>query len=81
MTREDIRSSLKNVFREIFDGRDIEPSDELTAKQVEGWNSVTHIDLICAIEEKFSFAFSTSEIARLQNVGELISVIEKKVKA
>lgn len=81
MTREDIRHSLKDVFREIFDGREIEPADELTAKQVDGWNSVTHIDLICAIEDKFSFAFSTSEIARLQNVGELISVIEKKVKA
>lgn len=80
MTREQIRHSLRDVFREIFDGRDIEPSDELTAKQVEGWNSVTHIDLICAIEDKFSFAFSTSEIARLQNVGELISAIEKKVK-
>lgn len=81
MTREQIRHSLKDVFREIFDGREIEPADDLTAKQVEGWNSVTHIDLICAIEDKLSFAFSTSEIARLQNVGELISAIEKKVKA
>jgi len=81
MTREDIRSSLKDVFRETFDGREIELADELTAKQVDGWNSVTHIDLICAIEEKFSFAFSTAEIARLQNVGELISVVEKKMKA
>ncbi len=78
MTRQEIRSSLKNVFREVFEGQEIDLADELTAKQVEGWNSVTHIDLICAIEDKFSFAFSTSEIARLQNVGELISVIEKK---
>jgi acyl carrier protein len=81
MTREEIRSSLKDVFREIFDGRDIEPADELTAKQVDGWNSVTHIDLICAVEDKFSLAFSTSEIARLQNVGELISTVEKKVNS
>lgn len=78
MTRQEIRSSLKDVFREVFEGQEIDLADELTAKQVKGWNSVTHIDLICAIEDKFSFAFSTSEIARLQNVGELISVIEKK---
>jgi acyl carrier protein len=78
MTREEIRLSLKDVFREVFDGLEIIPADELTAKQVEGWNSVSHIDLICAVEEKFSFNFSTSEIARLQNVGELITVIEKK---
>lgn len=78
MTREEIRLSLKDVFREVFDGQEITPSDELTAKQVEGWNSVSHIDLICAIEEKFLFNFSTAEIARLQNVGELITVIEKK---
>ena len=81
MTREDIRSSLQDVFRETYDGREIELADEMTSKQVDGWNSVTYIDLICTIEEKFSFAFSTAEIARLQNVGELISVVEKKMKA
>lgn len=81
MTRENIRHSLKDIFREVFEGLEIEPTDDLTAKQVDGWNSVTHIDLICAVEDKFSFSFSTSEIARLQNVGELISAIEQKVSA
>jgi acyl carrier protein len=81
MTREEIRSSLKDIFREIFDGLEIEPTDDLTAKQVDGWNSVTHIDLICAVEDKFAFAFSTSEIARLQNVGELITAVERKANA
>ena len=81
MTREEIRYSLKDIFREIFDGLEIEPADDLTAKQVDGWNSVTHIDLICAVEDKFSFAFSTSEIARLQNVGDLITAIERKANA
>jgi acyl carrier protein len=80
MTRDDIRITLKGMFSELFGASDIEPTDELTAKQVKGWNSVTHIDLICAIEEKFNFEFITSEIARLQNVGDLITVIERKAK-
>lgn len=81
MTREEIRHSLKDVFRDVFDGQEIEPVDELTAQQVDGWNSVTHIDLICAVEDRFSFTFNTAEIARLQNVGELISAIERKAQA
>ena len=44
---------------------------ELSAKDVDGWDSLTHIRLMLTIEKAFKIKFSTSEIGKLENVGDL----------
>jgi len=51
----------------------------MTANDVENWDSLTHIDLIVAIEKEFRVRFTTAEVSGLKNVGELESLVEKKV--
>jgi acyl carrier protein len=69
---------LNSVFRQVFDDDDININAKMTADDIEDWDSINHITLICGIEEKFEINFSTREIASLDNIGDLIRLIEAK---
>jgi acyl carrier protein len=79
MDRESIRITLSQIFGEVLNAPGITATDELTAADVPGWDSVTHIDMICAVEDKLGITFNTGDIARLANVGQLIDVIASKL--
>ena len=80
MELTEIYARLTKVFHEVFDDDAIVASPELTASDVEEWDSLRHIRLILSVEKAFQIRFSTSEISNLKNVGEFASVIQSKVK-
>ena len=73
-----IYSRLAGVFNEVFDDETIEVTPQLTAKDVDGWDSLTHIRLILSVEKEFKIRFTTSEIGNLENVGELVALIRAR---
>ena len=75
-----VKDKLTDICRDVFDDESLELHDGLTADQVNGWDSLTHINLIVAIERGFKIRFTTAEVSGLKNVGELRSLIENKVK-
>jgi acyl carrier protein len=79
----DIRAELQEIFRQVFDDPTIVLRDEMTAADVEGWDSVTHIDLLIAVERALGIKFATAEMSRLkepdQNIGSFIRMIESKL--
>ena len=81
----DIRAELQEIFRQVFDDPTIVLRDEMTAADVEGWDSVTHIDLLIAVERALGIKFATAEMSRLkepdQNIGSFIRLIESKLPA
>jgi acyl carrier protein len=76
MDEAQIYSRLTEIFEDVFDEDSIKITPELSAKDVDGWDSLTHIRLILTIEKAFKIKFSTSEIGRLENVGDLVSLIK-----
>jgi acyl carrier protein len=78
MDKSQIYIRLVEIFHDVFDEDSIKVTPELSAKDVDGWDSLTHIRLILTIEKAFKIKFSTSEIAKLQNVGDLVSLIETR---
>ena len=66
------------IFRDIFDRSDLVLSPGLTAKDVDEWDSLSHIRLVVSIEKEFGIKFALGELQSLQNVGEMIALIEKK---
>ena len=74
----DTKERLEEVFRDVFEDDEIEISNEMTADDIEEWDSLTHIQLIVAIEKEFGFKFTTIETINLKNVGELINLINSK---
>jgi acyl carrier protein len=75
----DIREKLTNIFREVFNEEALVLSDELTADDVDSWDSLSHVNLMIAIEIAFDIEFKQSEIQNFANVGELILGIEQKL--
>jgi acyl carrier protein len=78
MEKETILSEVQAIFRDILDEEDILLTEETTANDVEGWDSLTHIQLIVAIEKHFKIKFTSKEILSWKNVGEMVSCIKEK---
>jgi acyl carrier protein len=62
----------------VFDDSELKITPQLTANDVPGWDSLTNINLIFAIEREFKIKFALGEIQDLKNVSEMIVLIEKK---
>jgi acyl carrier protein len=77
MNEAQIYPPLAEIFEAVFD-EEIMVTPELSAKDVDGWDSLTHIRLILTIEKRFKIKFSASEIGKLENVGDLVSLIKQR---
>jgi acyl carrier protein len=74
----DTLTQLQEVFRRIFEDDALTISRATTAQDVEAWDSVQNVTLMLEVETEFKVRFSTSEMAYLKNVGDLVDLIEKK---
>ena len=74
-----IRDQLNKIFHDVFDDDSIHVTDDTTAKDIEEWDSLNHINLIVAVERSFRIRFTTREVNNLANVGEFIALIRSKV--
>jgi acyl carrier protein len=81
MEEAEIWKQLTEIFRDIFDDDTLVLRPEMTAADIEDWDSFNHINLIVATEAKFGIKFQTSEIESLRNVGHFVELIEKKLAA
>lgn len=79
MDEVQIYTQLSEVFQDVFDEDSISLTPSLSAKDVDGWDSLTHIRLLLTIERAFKIKFSTSEIGKLENVGDLVTLIKAKI--
>ena len=82
MKMDELKEQVQEIFRDVFDDPDLVLGDETTADDVDGWDSLTQVNLIIAIEKKLGVKFATAEISRLnddgQNVGTLLEMIKRK---
>lgn len=75
----DLTTRLTDVFRLTFNDETIELRDTMTADDIELWDSVSHIQLIFAIEDEFGIHLSTKDLENARNVGDMIRAIEKQL--
>ncbi len=79
----DIGARVQEIFRTVFSDPSIELRGDMTADDIDGWDSLAHINLIVALERGLGIKFATAEISRLkeagENVGGLIRLVEAKV--
>ena len=71
-------AKLSEVFQHVFDDDDLAISRETSARDVDEWDSLMHIDLVLNVEKEFGVRFSSSEVALLQYVGQLVDLIDSK---
>ena len=73
-----VTDQLTEIFRKVFHDEEIVVTPELTAAEVAGWDSLSHMLMITEVEQAFSIKFSLREINKLRNVGALVSLVENK---
>lgn len=78
MEKSQILEEVQEIFREVLDNEEIVLANDTTADDIEEWDSLTHIQLIVAIEKHFNIRFTSREILSWQNVGQLIDNIAAK---
>jgi acyl carrier protein len=71
--------TLNGIFRMVFDDDTIQIEPRMTANDIDGWDSLSHVNLITAVEAKFKIRFSQKELLTLKNIGDLLNHIDRKI--
>ena len=70
---------LNGIFQTVFDNDESNIQPEMTANDVDGWDSLSHVNLILAVEQGFGIRFAQRELLTFKNVGDLLRSIESKL--
>ena len=79
MNRNEIIEKLTAIFHDVFSDNTIVLCDDMTASDVENWDSLTHMFMITKVEEVFDIKFKLRELNKLKNVGDLCNTIAEKM--
>lgn len=80
MEKLEILAKVQDIFIDVLDNEEIKLIDETTADDVDEWDSLSHIQLIVAIEKQLKIQFTSKEILSWKNVREMINCIAKKLE-
>jgi acyl carrier protein len=69
---------LNGVFRQVFDDDTLVVTRNTTANDIEEWDSLTHMNLVMAVEQRFSIRFALGELQGLRHVGDMVDLVNKK---
>ncbi len=79
MDRDIIMQRLEPIFQDALGVPGLKLTNDLSADDVEAWDSMSHVSLVVEVESCFNVRFMTSEIEELHNVGEFVELIAKKL--
>jgi acyl carrier protein len=71
---------LDPIFRDVFSDPSLKISEATSSKDIEGWDSFTHINLMLEIESAFGVKFTTKELGELSRVGDLVKILKVKTE-
>ena len=78
MTYDAILKDMTTVIRDTLDNDEILITPATTARDVPEWDSLSHVQLVVAVEKHFKVRFTSAEIRSFKNVGEMCEAIEKR---
>jgi acyl carrier protein len=79
MTNNEILQTITEIIREVLELPNLQVNNETSATDVDEWDSMTHIQIIAAIEGKYKIRFALGELQALKNAGDMIELIKKKL--
>ena len=78
MTQEVIIQELNKIFQDTFNDDTISVAPETNADDIEEWDSISHVQLVFAIETAFDVKFTNQEILSLVDIGSIIALVSQK---
>jgi len=79
MSKEEILKVIRIAFISVLEHENFELKEETTAKDIDGWESITHMMIISEIEKKFQIKFKLMDLMNMNNIGDLIKTVQSEV--
>lgn len=79
MSKIEILDKLSKIFRKVFDNEDLKISENTSNIDIEGWDSLEHINILSAIQMEFKVKFDIEEIISIRNIGDIVDILFRKV--
>ncbi|WP_109300658.1 acyl carrier protein [Aquimarina sp. AU474] len=79
MSREEILSKVTEAFTTVLEHNNFQLTNETTANDVDGWESITHMMIITEVEKVFNIKFKLMDLMNMNNVGDLLNTIESEI--
>lgn len=78
MEKDEILNKLQEIFIDLFDDEDIKIDEDTTSKDIQEWDSLSQINLVCALEEDFDIRFTLDELQKLNDIKSILDIISLK---
>ena len=76
---ENVFEQISKIFRDVFERPNLRIKITDSPLNIDGWESLTHVILLTAIEAHFSIEFSFKDLAGIKTVGDLVNIVETKI--
>ena len=76
--KKNILKELNIIFKDVFNNKKLNINNNSSAKNIKNWDSFIQMNLVISIEAKYNISFSSIELEKLQNVGQMIDLIYVK---
>ncbi|TAD99310.1 MAG: acyl carrier protein [Bacteroidetes bacterium] len=77
--KPEIISKTNSIFQKVFEDKNLQINENMSAKDVAKWDSLNHLSMISEVESEFGIKFKLKELVAMQNVGDLLKAIESKL--
>lgn len=72
------QEALQDVFRQVFGNPKLVIAPDQSPNEIDGWDSMAHVNLIAAVELRFKIKFDTKELRKIRTVGDLGALVDAK---
>jgi len=79
--RAEILKRISRVAADILGDPELALSEETTARDIGGWDSLSHVQIVLGVENAFGIRLTATEIAQMENAGSLVDLVQKHVPA
>ena len=79
MEKEQIIKELEQIFKSVLEEDDLTISEDMETSDIQGWDSLAHINIIEEKEENFHIHIAVGEIVVLQTIGDMVKLIQSKI--
>ena len=81
MDQDQVLAEVSTIIRDVLDQPELQIGAATSARDVEGWDSFNHINIVVAVEGRFGIKINTAEVEELRNVGEFVALVVRKLSA
>ncbi len=70
---------VRKIIAETFRVKENDLNSQLNMKDIDSWDSLTHMELIANLENELDIEFTADEIMEMTDIGKIERIVEEKI--